>query len=46
VQNFEDLANYDSDFCDVILLFEANGKGLKKEAKTVNVPYNKIVPFW
>lgn len=43
---FENLADYDADFFDVVLLFEGNGNGLKEEAKIANIPLKKLMPFW
>lgn len=43
---FENLEDYDTDFLDVILLFEGNGNRLKDAAKIANVPLQKIKTFW
>lgn len=43
---FSDLADYDADFFDVVLLFEGNGKKLKEAAESVKIPLDKLTPFW
>ena len=45
-RSFENLADYDADFFDAILLFEGNGKGLKGAAEAAGIPLKKIVTFW
>ncbi len=43
---FEDLADYDAHFFDVVLLFEGNGKALKKAAGIAKIPPEKLKSFW
>jgi EPS-associated MarR family transcriptional regulator len=42
---FSDLADYDADFFDAVLLFEGNGKKLKEAANSVKIPLDKLTPF-
>ena len=43
---FKDLAEYNADSFDVVVLFEGNGKNLKEAAKAVEVPFHKLTSFW
>jgi len=45
-RSFEDLADYDTDFFDVILLFDGNGKHIKTLAVAMCVPLEKLMSFW
>ena len=43
---FENLADYNTDSMDVILLFESKGKELEKAAASIHTPLDKLAPFW